>query len=108
MTILLSVSSYDNFAFNEFFAVCEHCSEQLPLTQVSHNSNANFTCYYTWHLGLAIVGRIHGLHHCGGFDSVYVHVNINDQSVMIEMMKIACLEIIVSLYVELSCKFFLL
>jgi len=98
MTILLSMS---------FFVVCEHCSEQLPLTQVSHNSNANFTCYYTWHLGLAIVGRIYGLHHCGGFDSVYVYVNIN-QSVMIEMMKIACLEIIVSLYVELSCKFILL
>jgi hypothetical protein len=39
-----------------------------------------FTCYYTWHLGLAIVSRIYRLHHCGGFDSAYVHVNINDQS----------------------------
>jgi hypothetical protein len=59
-----------------------------------------YICYYTWHLGLAIVGCIYGLHHCGGFHSAYVHVNINDQSVIhIEMMKIAYLEIIVSLYV---------
>jgi hypothetical protein len=32
-----------------------------------------FTCYYTWHLG-----HIYGLYHCGGFDSAYVHANIND------------------------------
>jgi hypothetical protein len=60
-----------------------------------------FTCYYTWHLGLAIVGHIYGLHQCGGFDSAYVDENINDQFVSIKTMKIACLEVITSLYVVL-------
>ncbi len=33
---------YDNFSFNEFITVYEHCSEQLPLTQVSHDYDVDF------------------------------------------------------------------
>lgn len=103
------MNSYDNFAFNEFFLLSMNIvRNNYPSPRFHTIILLIFTWYYIWHLGLAIVGHIYGLHHCGGFDSAYVHVNRNDQFVMIEMMKIACLKIIVFLYVELFCNFFLL
>jgi hypothetical protein len=109
---------YDNFAFTEFiWQFCFQWIFFLLFVNIVVNNCPSprfhtipmliFTCYYTWHFGLIIVGRIYGPHHCRGFNSAYVYVNINDQFVMIKMMKISCLKIIVS-YVELSCKFLLI
>jgi len=77
MTIFLSSSSFFFF----FFWLSVHIVvNNCPSPRFHTILMVIFTCYYTWHLGLAIVSRIYRLHHCGGFDSAYVHVNINDQS----------------------------
>jgi hypothetical protein len=73
------MNSYDNFAFNEFFLLFVNIiRNNYPSPRFQTILMLIFTCYYTWHLGLTIVGHIYGLYHCGGFDSSYVHVNIND------------------------------
>jgi hypothetical protein len=67
---------YDNSTFNEFIVVCEHHSELLPLTWVSHESDVNL--YLLLYLAFNIFGHNYRLHHHGGSNGAYVRVNMND------------------------------
>ncbi len=51
----------DDYAFNEFIVVCEHCSELLPLTWVSHEFDVDL--YLLPYLAFSIVGHNYGLRH---------------------------------------------
>jgi hypothetical protein len=66
---------YDYSIFNNFTAVCEHCSELLPLIWVSHESDVNL--YLLPYLAFNIVGHNYGLHHHGSSNDAYVHVNMS-------------------------------
>ncbi len=72
----------DDSTFNEFIVVCEHHNELLPLTWVSHEFDVNL--YLLPYLAFNIVGHNYGIHHHGGSNGAYVHVNMSDQFVMIE------------------------
>ncbi len=52
---------YDDYAFNEVIVVCEHCSELLPLTWVSHEFDVDL--YLLPYLAFNIVGHNYGLRH---------------------------------------------
>jgi hypothetical protein len=67
---------YDNYTFDEFIVVCEHRSALLPLTWVSHEFDVNL--YLLSYLAYNIVGHNYKLHHHGGFNDAYVHVNMSD------------------------------
>jgi hypothetical protein len=56
---------YDDYVFNEFTVVCEHRSELLPLTWVSHEFDVDL--YLLPYLEFNIIGHNYGLHHLGGF-----------------------------------------
>jgi hypothetical protein len=46
-----------------------------------------------------------GIHHCGSSTNVYVHVNLVNQTIMFETMKVACLEAASNLCHELFHMF---
>jgi hypothetical protein len=52
---------YDDYAFNEFTVVCEHCSELLPFTWVSHLFDVDL--YLLPYLAFNIVGHNYEFHH---------------------------------------------
>jgi len=56
-------------------------------------------------LAFSIADHNYGLHHRAGFNGAYVHVNMNDQATMIELMKVTCSKATTTLCVELFCKF---
>jgi hypothetical protein len=46
------------------------------------------------YLAFKIGGQNYGLHHCGGVDGAYVHVNLtNHYGAMLETMNVVCLEV---------------
>ncbi len=54
------------------------------------------------YLAFKIGGQNYGLHHCGGFYGVYIHVNlINHYGAMLETMNVVCLKTTWNLCVEL-------
>jgi len=57
------------------------------------------------YLAFNIVSHNYGLHHLGGFNGAYVHVNMNDQFAMIKLVKAACSKTTTTLCVELFCRF---
>ncbi len=61
--------------------------------------------YLLPYLAFNIVGDNYKFHHCGAFNGVYVHVNMSDQSTMIESMKAACSGVAITLCVELFRRF---
>jgi hypothetical protein len=67
---------YDDSAFNKFNVVCEHYSELLPVTWVSHGFDVDM--YLLPYLAFSIVGHNYEFHHLGSSNGVYVHVNMND------------------------------
>jgi hypothetical protein len=50
------------------------------------------------YLAFNIARHNYWLHHHGGFDGVYIHVNTNDQFAMIETMTIECSKVIIELF----------
>jgi hypothetical protein len=61
--------------------------------------------YLLPYLAFNIVDHNYGFHHCGGSNGVYVHVNMSDQSAMIESVKVACSKATTTLCAELFRKF---
>jgi hypothetical protein len=80
-----------------------YTSEPLSLTWASHGPPIDL--YMPSYLTFNIVGQQYGLHHCGCFADVYVHMHLADQIAMFETVKVACLEAASYLCSKLSHKF---
>jgi hypothetical protein len=94
---------YGDFTINKFTVICEHCSELLHFTWVSHEFDVDL--YLLPYLAFNIVGHNYRFHHRGGSNGAYVHVNMRDRSTMIESVKATCLEVATTLCVELFRRF---
>jgi hypothetical protein len=75
----------------------------MPFTWVSHEFDVDM--YLLPYMTSNIVGHNYEVYHRGGSNGAYVHVNMNDQSTMIESVKVSCFEIATTLCVELSRRF---
>jgi hypothetical protein len=61
--------------------------------------------YLLPYLAFNIVDHNYKLHHRGGSNGAYVHVNMSDQFAMIELVKAACSKATTTICVELFRKF---
>jgi hypothetical protein len=89
--------------FIEFLTIHEQHNELLSLTWASHEPLTNL--YVPSYLTFKIVVQQYGLHHCGCFADVYVHMHLTDQIAMFEIVKVACLEVASNLCFDLSHMF---
>jgi len=75
----------------------------MTFTWVSDESDVDL--YLLPYLAFNIVDHNYKLHHRGGSNGVYVHVNMSDWFAIIESMKATCSKATTTLCVELFRKF---